>query len=47
MRAWFDELPTAMRVVVAVVAGIGALVALLFVYDWLGTTFFDTGGTVG
>ena len=47
MRAWFDSLPAPMRVVVAIVAGIVALVALLFVYDWLGTTFFDTGGTVG
>lgn len=47
MKAWFVTLPTPVRVAAAIVAGALLLVALLIFYDWIGTSLFDTGGTVG
>ena len=47
MRDRFDALPVPMRVTAIVVFGSIALVLLFLFYDWLGTTFLDTGGTVG
>lgn len=46
MRAWFDALPTPVRVAAAVAGGALVLIGLLLLYDWIGTTFLDTGGTV-
>lgn len=39
--------PTPLRIVISVVALVIFLVALHFFYEWVGTTFLDTGGTVG
>jgi hypothetical protein len=39
--------PGPVRVGIAVVLLVAALVALHFFYEWLGNTFLDTGGTVG
>ncbi len=47
MRDRFDALPMPVRVTAVVVFGLIALVLLLLVYDWLGTNFLDSGGTVG
>jgi hypothetical protein len=49
MRQWFIDLPGPMvvKVIVAVVAALLALVALFFIYDWIGNTLLDTGGTIG
>jgi hypothetical protein len=49
MRRWFDALPgpTALKVLIAAVIVIVGLVALFFVYDWIGTTLLDTGGVIG
>jgi len=48
MRRWFDALPgpTAVKVLIAAVIVIVALVALFFVYDWIGTRLLDTGGAI-
>jgi len=49
VKRWFEALPgpTPVKVVLAVVAVVVGLVALFFVYDWIGTSLLDTGGTVG
>ncbi len=47
MRNRFDALPVPVRVTAVIVFGLIALVLLLLFYDWLGTTFLDSGGTVG
>jgi len=39
--------PMAVKVVVAVLAVLIMLVALHFIYEWMGNTFLDTGGGVG
>lgn len=39
--------PAPLRIAIMVVAVVAALVALFFFYDWLGTRFLDTGGTLG
>jgi hypothetical protein len=39
--------PTPVRVILAVLAILVFLVALNFVYEWMGTTFLDSGGTLG
>lgn len=48
MRRWFDALPgpTVVKVFIAAVIVVGALVALFFVYDWIGTSLLDTGGAI-
>ena len=49
MKQWFLGLPGPMplKVVIAVVVAIAAIVALFFVYDWIGTSLLDSGGTIG
>jgi len=37
----------ALKVVIAIVVVLGALVALFFVYDWIGINMLDSGGTIG
>jgi hypothetical protein len=48
MRRWFNALPgpTAVKVLIAAVIVVVALVALFFVYDWIGTSLLDTGGAI-
>jgi hypothetical protein len=36
-----------MKVMVAIVVAVLALVALFFIYDWIGTNLLDSGGTLG
>jgi hypothetical protein len=38
--------PMAFKVVLAVVIFIVGLVALFFVYDWMGNVLLDSGGTI-
>ncbi|MCL1692101.1 MAG: hypothetical protein M3096_00300 [Actinomycetia bacterium] len=49
MKQWFVGLPGPMplKVVVAAIVVFVALVLLFFVYDWIGTTLLDSGGTIG
>ncbi|MEN8114331.1 MAG: hypothetical protein ABFS21_08075 [Actinomycetota bacterium] len=49
MKRWFLSLPgpMALKIVIAAVIVIVALVALFAFYDWLGTSLLDTGGTIG
>lgn len=47
MKEWYFGLPKVARVASLVIFGSIALVALLVFYDWVGTTFLDSGGTVG
>lgn len=49
MKHWFAALPgpTPVKAVVAVLVAIVALVVLLFVYDWIGTSLLDSGGSIG
>ena len=49
MRAMFDRLPGALpvRVVIVVAAVIVLLVALNFLYTWMGDAFLDSGGGIG
>jgi hypothetical protein len=49
MKQWFLQLPgpTPLKVVIAVVLVIVGLVALFFIYDWIGTNMLDSGGTIG
>lgn len=39
--------PTPVRVATSIVLICIALVALHFFYEWVGSNFLDTGGTVG
>jgi hypothetical protein len=39
--------PAVVRVAIVVVAVVVAVVALFFLYDWIGTRFLDTGGSIG
>lgn len=47
MSRWFAALPgpTPVKVLVAAVAAVVAVVVLFFVYDWIGTNLLDSGGT--
>jgi hypothetical protein len=49
MKQWFLGLPGPMplKVVVALVVAIAAIVVLFLVYDWIGTNMLDSGGTIG
>ena len=49
MKQWFLSLPgpMAVKVVIAILVALVALVVLFFVYDWIGTNLLDTGGTIG
>jgi hypothetical protein len=48
MKNWFLNLPgpMAVKVVISVLIALVALVALFFVYDWIGSNLLDTGGTI-
>lgn len=39
--------PTPVRILLAAVIVMVAIVVLGFVYDYLGRTYLDTGGTIG
>jgi len=47
MRDWYLAQSTAVKLVTGAVIGAVLLVGLLFLYDWIGTSFLDSGGTVG
>lgn len=49
MKQWILSLPgpMAVKVVIAILVALVALVVLFFVYDWVGTNLLDTGGTIG
>lgn len=49
MKRLFLSIPGPMpvKVIVALVAVAVLLVALHFIYEWMGNTFLDTGGGVG
>jgi hypothetical protein len=49
MRRLFNALPGPLpvRILSAFVIVAVLLIALFFFYDWAGSTFLDTGGTVG
>jgi len=49
MKQWFISLPgpMAVKVAAAVIVALVALVALFFIYDWIGTSLLDSGGTIG
>lgn len=49
MKQWFLGLPgpMALKVAIAVVVVLAALVVLFFVYDWIGINMLDSGGTIG
>jgi hypothetical protein len=49
MRRIYRALPgtTPMKITTSIVLIAIALVALHFFYEWVGSTFLDTGGTVG
>ena len=38
--------PTPVKYVLAVIIVLVALVALFFIYDWIGANLLDTGGTI-
>ncbi len=38
--------PRAVQIVLAAIIVIIALVALMFVYDWMGNNLLDSGGTI-
>lgn len=39
--------PTSVKVATSILLLTIALVALHFFYEWVGSTFLDTGGTIG
>ena len=49
MKEWLLNLPgpLAIKVVIATVVAIAGIVALFFVYDWIGTNLLDAGGGIG
>ncbi|MEA3510525.1 MAG: hypothetical protein U9R51_03725 [Actinomycetota bacterium] len=49
MKQWFIGLPgpMALKIVIAVVLALVALVTLFLVYDWIGSSLLDSGGTIG
>jgi hypothetical protein len=38
--------PMAVKVILAVIIVVAGIVALFFVYDWMGTVLLDSGGTI-
>lgn len=46
MRDWYLTQSTAVKLVTGAVVGAVLLVGLFFLYDWIGTSFLDSGGTV-
>ena len=49
IRTFFNALPgpKAFRVLVIAVIVVAVLIALHFIYTWMGDRFLDTGGGVG
>ena len=49
MRALFDRLPGTLpvRILIVVILVILLLVALNFLYTWMGDSFLDSGGGIG
>jgi len=49
IRRFYDALPgpTAVRFGQMVVVAAIVLTLVFFLYEWLGSTFFDSGGAVG
>ncbi len=49
MKRAFLALPGPMpvKVLLAVIIVIAVIIALLFIYDWMGENLLDTGGGVG
>ncbi|MFQ5947261.1 MAG: hypothetical protein ACE5KX_00190 [Acidimicrobiia bacterium] len=49
IRRLFNALPgpTPARLVISAAIVAVLLVALILLYEWVGSTFLDTGGTVG
>lgn len=49
MRTLFDKLPGALpvRILIVIVLVVILLVALNFLYAWMGDSFLDSGGAVG
>ncbi len=49
MRRFIEVLPgpKPIKYSLAVVIVLVALVALFFIYDWVGSSILDTGGTIG
>ena len=49
MRALFDRLPGALpvRILIVIVALVVLLIALNFLYTWMGDSFLDSGGGIG
>jgi hypothetical protein len=49
IRRFFNALPgpLAVRIILAVGIVIALLVALHFIYTWMGDLFLDTGGGIG
>lgn len=39
--------PVSVRFLQMLLIVVGMLVALFFVYEWIGATFLDPGGTIG
>jgi hypothetical protein len=48
MKRLFHKLPGPMpvRVILAIVIVVVALVALFFIYDWMGSHLLDSGGII-
>jgi len=48
MKRLFAALPgpQPVKIILAVVIVIAALVALFFIYDWIGANLLDSGGTI-
>lgn len=38
--------PNPVKIVLATLVVLGALVTLMFVYDWMGANFLDSGGVI-
>jgi hypothetical protein len=49
IRRLYESLPgpAPVRFLVVVIGGAVAVTLLLFFYEWIGSTFFDTGGAIG
>ena len=48
MKRLFNRLPGPLpvKIILAVIIVIIALVALFFIYDWMGRTLLDSGGSI-
>lgn len=48
MKRLFNRLPGPLpvKIVLAAVIVVVALIALFYIYDWMGTTLLDSGGSI-